>query len=783
MSRWLSISFFGVAFFTFAILPAAADDADDFKLCDNSSKNADEGIPACTRLLEAGRVGMNVPAVYLQRGNGWYAKEDYDRAISNYNEAIDRNPSFVDAFMNRGLAWFQRGYFDRASKDFSDVIRLDPKSTGAYNNRGLSLYNKAEFDLAIKDFGKAISLDPKFANAYNNRSLAWREKRKLDRAISDLDKVISLTPNDVRAYINRASIWIEKGNIDRAIEDDTAAIRLDPKNFTAYSTRGEAFRLKGDLERALADHEVAIGLNPDSVDAYNNRAHVWRDKKDLDRAIADYDEAILRDPQYAQAYAGRGEIWRLKGDLDQSLNDLNKAIALVPRMPAFLYLRGETLREKGEIERAIADFSEAVHLLPDAVAPYTGRGLAFEKNGDLARAKADFQQALKLPSVPDADTAKPAQEMARSRLSALAEAERLAAVVPKVSPPATTDQTGLPLTLTMSSQILVGLIGQNSVKLNGRAFRITGIDRQKSTVTLLGDKSNLESGLGILESAAGWLTFWNEERRLQEFKQPYHNSFAIIAAIDEYDQVGGGFRKLTGMVKRAQELAEVLVGLGFPERNIKTFYNSEATSENLNAALKGFWKGGAQEQADRLFFYFGGHGAGDDGKGYLITYDFKPSEPTLTSFLMSDIVNRHFDYVSAHHVVVVLDSCSSGLAIPGSRSLGQEIEDRKLAEFRKLAIIRADTEPKARNMIVAGTGDQKALWDTGGIFTRALIDGLRGAADRNGDGVVQFDELTSYVRQRVIAEAAAKQVRQEPEEFRATYLGEGKVLFLLPRSE
>jgi tetratricopeptide (TPR) repeat protein len=782
MSRWPAIFVVGLAFFTFAIFPAAADD-DDFKLCDNSIKNADEGIPACTRLLEAGRAGTKSPTVYLQRGNGWYAKEDYDSAISDYNEAINRNPNFVDAFTNRGVAWFKRGDFDRAIKDFRDAIRLDPKSVGAYNNRGLALYNKGEFDLAIKDFDKAISLDSKFANAYNNRSLAWRERRKFDRAIWDLDRVIALTPNDVRAYINRASVWIEKGDIDRAIEDNSEAIRLDPKNFTAYSTRGEAFRLKGDLDRALADHEEAIGLNPDSVEAYNNRARVWRDKKELDRAIADYDDAILRNPQYAQAYAGRGEILRLKGDLDQSLNDLNKAIALNARNPAFLYLRGETLLDKGELGHAITDFNEAIHLLPDAVAPYAGRGLAYERNGDVPRAKEDFQQALKLPSVPDAETAKPAQELARSRLSALAEAERRAAATTKVLLSANVDQAPPPITLTMPSPILGDLAGQSSVKLNGRDFQIAAIDQQKNTVTLLGDKRSVEPGLGILQSATERLTIWHEGRRLEEFKQPYHNSFAIVAAIDDYDRVGGGFRKLTGMVRRAQELAEVLVGLGFPEKNIKTFYNGQATSENLNAALRKFWKGGPEEGADRLLFYFGGHGAGEDGRGYLITYDFKPSEPTLTSFLMSDIVNRHFDYVNAHHVLVVLDSCSSGLAIPGARSLGQQIDDQKLAEFRTLANIRADTQPKARNMIVAGTGDQKALWDTGGIFTRALIDGLRGAADWNGDGVVQFDELASYVRQRVIAEAAAKKVRQEPEEFRATYLGEGKVLFLLPRSQ
>jgi tetratricopeptide (TPR) repeat protein len=413
----------GVAVVLLGAGPNSPEPAEDFRLCDSSTKSPDNGIPACTRLLEPGRSGVNVAAVYLQRGNAWFAKGDYDSAITDYGEAINRNPKFIDAYQNRGRALFKRGDFDRANKDFSEAIRLNPRSIHAFNDRGLSLYNKGEFDLAIKDFTKAISLDSKFAAAYNNRGLAFRDKRKLDNAIADYDEVIKLAPDDPGAHINRAAVWIDKGNIDRAIEDYNQAIRIDPQDFKAYSTRGEALRLKGDLDRALADHDEAIRLEPTSIEAFNNRARAYKDKKQFDRAIADYDEAILLNPQYAQAYAGRGEVWYLKGELERSLADLNKAIGLIPKAPVFLYLRAESLRQKGETDHAIADFTEAIRLMPDAVAAFTGRGLAWEAKGEIGRAKTDYQQALKLPSVPDAETAKPAQHMARSRLEAIASAE------------------------------------------------------------------------------------------------------------------------------------------------------------------------------------------------------------------------------------------------------------------------------------------------------------------------------------------------------------------------
>ena len=76
-----------------------------------------------------------------------------------------------------------------------------------------------------------------------------------------------------------------------------------------------------------------------------------------------------------------------------------------------------------------------------------------------------------------------------------------------------------------------------------------------------------------------------------------------------------------------------------------------------------------------------------------------------------------------------IDACHAGLAAP--RGLGGGLDEAYVKRFHTLSVIRAAVESKARNMIVAGTGDQRALYDNGGIFTSALIQGLSGAADSN----------------------------------------------------
>ena len=204
-----------------------------------------------------------------------------------------------------------------------------------------------------------------------------------------------------------------------------------------------------------------------------------------------------------------------------------------------------------------------------------------------------------------------------------------------------------------------------TIKVNGKSHRVANVQKQGQIVTLLGEKSAFLKGLNELDIEALRIQVWNEEAKLERFDNPYKKSYAIIAAIDAYDRaedplVTKKFEKLDGMVARAEELVDVLVSLGFPKENVIWLPNEKARTRNINDALEGFWDGGPHAGADRLIFYFGGHGASRDRKGYLVTHDMKDSQPTLTGVPMSDFSGRHFPNINANQFLVLLDFAALG---------------------------------------------------------------------------------------------------------------------------
>jgi tetratricopeptide (TPR) repeat protein len=79
----------------------------------------------------------------------------------------------ADFYNNQGVAYDDKGQFDKAIANYNKAIELDPKHAMAYYNRGNSYYDKREYDKAISDYTKATEINPRYAEAYNNCGNAY----------------------------------------------------------------------------------------------------------------------------------------------------------------------------------------------------------------------------------------------------------------------------------------------------------------------------------------------------------------------------------------------------------------------------------------------------------------------------------------------------------------------------------------------------------------------------------------------------------------------------------
>jgi len=358
-------------------------------------RNKDNPLRIHRRIQISDRNGL-IAMIYNSRGAAYGAKGEHDRAILDYNKAIEINPRDAQPYNNRGNAYQNKGEYDRAILDYNKAIEINQKFALAYCNRGIAYEAKGEHERAILDCTKAIEINPKLAEAYVNRGSAYEAKGEHERAILDCTKAIEINPRYAKAYNNRGIAYEAKGEHDRAISDYTKAIEIDPRCAAAYYNRGSAYVAKGEHDRAISDCTKAIEIDPRDADAYYSRGISYHLKAQYDLAISDYTKAIEINPRYADAYYNRGSAYKVKGEHDRAISDYTKAIDIDPRDANTYYNRGIAYEDKGDIDRAILDYTKAIMINTKYSFAYYRRGTIYAILGKSEEAKKDLLKAVKL---------------------------------------------------------------------------------------------------------------------------------------------------------------------------------------------------------------------------------------------------------------------------------------------------------------------------------------------------------------------------------------------------
>ncbi len=325
------------------------------------------------------------------------------------------------------------------------------------------------------------------------------------------------------------------------------------------------------------------------------------------------------------------------------------------------------------------------------------------------------------------------------------------------------------------------------LKFNGQDVPVSTSATSGDLIEIAGaDLNKLGNGLNEVSWGDEGQKFriWKENRELARFQVPYKNSHAILIAVDDYGPADiprtEKLKNLGGMVAQARNLGNVLRELGFD--HIVELYDKDATRQKIDDVLRTYWHDGENESVDRLFIYYGGHGlSARDATGrdqsLLATYDYNLSRKTTSTFHTNDLKIRHSENIAANHVMVALDVCHSGLV---TTKMSRNDDVLPITDSGRLGQIEAEIKKKARNFLVAGTSDQEALYDNGGIFTAKLIEALKGEAD-DGDGLMAFGEIARWVKKEVITlihtSSKFRGQRQVPDFDKLGDIGRGEMLF------
>lgn len=143
---------------------------------------------------------MPTAADYVRRSTSYRLAKQFDRALADANAAVERAPTYAEAWDNR--CWLQAvmGRLDPALADCNAALAIMPKSHNTLDIRGFVHLKAGRFDAAIADYDAALALEAKYASSLYGRSLAKRRKGDVAGADADLKAARSIAPKIDEAF-------------------------------------------------------------------------------------------------------------------------------------------------------------------------------------------------------------------------------------------------------------------------------------------------------------------------------------------------------------------------------------------------------------------------------------------------------------------------------------------------------------------------------------------------------------------------------------------------------
>jgi tetratricopeptide (TPR) repeat protein len=172
----------------------------------------------------------------IKQGFDDYDKGDYHGAIANFTKAIAFEPDNFVLYMRRGLSYDKIKEYDKAISDYTEAININPNYENifaTYNNRGYAYYGKNDYSHAFADYTKAISINPNYARAYRNRGQAYLDTHDYNIAMDDFNEAIKLAPDDPDHYFLRGLCYYYSNDYAHARSDWEKTLQLDPNNTDA----------------------------------------------------------------------------------------------------------------------------------------------------------------------------------------------------------------------------------------------------------------------------------------------------------------------------------------------------------------------------------------------------------------------------------------------------------------------------------------------------------------------------------------------------------------------
>ena len=212
-------------------------------------------------------------------------KEDIERAIAYFGEAIQKDPNYALAhagmadcytLMGRHLYLPAKDAFEKAREYANKALELNDRLAEAHTSLAAVLMNYDwDWDAAEEQFRHAIHLNPNYATAHYWHSVLLQTKGKLQESITAVEKAQVLDPLSPVIGMGVAQAYLFSEQYDKGIEECRKYLEMNPDSVVAHDFLIHLYVQNGSFEKATNEARRLVDISERKAEATAHVAYVY----------------------------------------------------------------------------------------------------------------------------------------------------------------------------------------------------------------------------------------------------------------------------------------------------------------------------------------------------------------------------------------------------------------------------------------------------------------------------------------------------------------------------
>ncbi|MGD9139950.1 MAG: tetratricopeptide repeat protein [bacterium] len=194
-------------------------------------------------------------SLYFMGGN-------LDRAIAEYEMALDGNPNPAPVYSNLGNAYSKKRDYAQAMEYYREALRLDDATVNAHIGLGIAISQTGDVDLGIQHLRRARELQPRSPLPYHSEATVLMGLERYGQAMTVVESGLKAVPGDANLLSDKGLVLLRTGEPDSAVTYLGRALEANPDMLTARGNLAVAYERLGDEERAREHYHKYIQAAP-----------------------------------------------------------------------------------------------------------------------------------------------------------------------------------------------------------------------------------------------------------------------------------------------------------------------------------------------------------------------------------------------------------------------------------------------------------------------------------------------------------------------------------------